>query len=153
MRTTIKQAALEYLQRHWSVIPVRAHDKRPAIRWQQYLGRLATSTELDEWFLKWPNANIGIVTGAISGLVVLDIDPEHGGNESLAQLLREYGPISHTVEAQTGGGGWVWLRDSTCAAMAVLLWPPLPFTQTAGYIAGSSAMIPDKHRLRHCLVG
>ena len=30
MTSTTKQAALEYLKRHWSVIPIRSHDKRPA---------------------------------------------------------------------------------------------------------------------------
>lgn len=105
MSNNSKQAALKYLQRHWSVIPIRAHDKRPAIRWQEFQHRVATRAELEEWFRKWPEGNVGIVTGAISGLVVLDIDPKHGGDESLSDQVREYGPLPRTVEAQTGGGG------------------------------------------------
>ncbi len=105
MTTTNKQAALEYLQRHWSVIPMHSHDKRPIIRWQEFQYRLATTSEVEEWFRRWSDGNVGIVTGAVSRLVVLDIDPKHGGDESLAHLIREHGPLPHTIEALTGGGG------------------------------------------------
>lgn len=105
MNQTTEQAALDYLKLHWSVIPMRARDKRPAIRWQEYQQRRASETELRGWFHDWPDDNVGIVTGAISGLVVLDIDPKHGGDDSLALFLREHGPLPPTIESRTGGGG------------------------------------------------
>lgn len=105
MTLTTEQAALEYLKRNWSVIPVRARDKRPAIRWLEFQHRRAIESEVQGWFQRWPNGNVGIVTGAISGLVVLDIDPKHGGDASIAGLIREHGPLPRTVEAETGGGG------------------------------------------------
>jgi hypothetical protein len=38
--------------------------------------------------------------------VVLDIDPRHGGEESLAQLVSDVGErLPNTLEAITGGGG------------------------------------------------
>ena len=52
---------------------------------------------------KWFNdgdINIGICTGKQSGLVVLDVDPKHGGSESLQKL----GNIPLTAQVQTGGG-------------------------------------------------
>jgi hypothetical protein len=36
--------------------------------------------------------------------VVLDIDPKHGGEESLQQWVERHGPLPHTVEAITAGG-------------------------------------------------
>ena len=48
------------------------------------------------WWEKWPEANIGIRTGAESGLVVLDVDPDHGGDESLAELETQYMSLSPT---------------------------------------------------------
>jgi len=101
----MERAALEYQGRHWSVIPMRAHDKRPAIRWQEFQQRCASKKEIHEWFEHWPDGNVGIVTGAISGLVVLDIDPQHGGDATLNQFIREHGPLPHTIESRTGGGG------------------------------------------------
>lgn len=62
-------------------------------------------SEITEWFGRWPNANVGIVTGSISQLIVLDVDPAHGGNESLEKLERSHGMLPRTLEASTGGGG------------------------------------------------
>ncbi|MBI4581626.1 MAG: DUF3987 domain-containing protein, partial [Planctomycetes bacterium] len=57
------------------------------------------------WWQRWPDANIGIQTGAPSGTVTLDIDPRHGGDSSLAALEAKHGELPATVEALTGGGG------------------------------------------------
>jgi hypothetical protein len=100
-----RDVAQGYRARGWSVVPVRPKAKQPLVRWQALQQRLATEGEIDQWFGLWPDANIGIVTGAVSGLVVIDVDPKHGGDESLAHLERERGPLPQTVEAITGGGG------------------------------------------------
>ncbi|MCH7480859.1 MAG: bifunctional DNA primase/polymerase, partial [Chloroflexi bacterium] len=41
---------------------------------------------IEAWWSKWPHANIGIRTGAESGLVVIDLDPRHGSVESVKAL-------------------------------------------------------------------
>jgi DNA-binding MarR family transcriptional regulator len=56
------------------------------------------------WWLRWPDANIGIVTGAVNGCWVFDVDPRHGGVESLADFEREHEPVGGRVH-RTGGGG------------------------------------------------
>jgi hypothetical protein len=58
-----------------------------------------------EWWKRWPTANIGIATGMVSGLLVLDIDPRHGGDDSLDALIDQHGPLPDTVEVTTGGSG------------------------------------------------
>jgi len=55
------------------------------------------------WWARFPNANIGVRTG--HGLVVIDIDPQHDGDASLAALEDTYGRLPATVESITGGGG------------------------------------------------
>src|SRR5262249_31022128 len=57
------------------------------------------------WWTQQRDATLGIVTGATSGTFVLDVDPRHGGDERLAELEREHGPLPRTTEAATGGGG------------------------------------------------
>ena len=58
------------------------------------------------WWTRWPNANIGIATGTLSGLVVIDIDPRHGGGESWRDLVAELGLSDlDTPQVITGGGG------------------------------------------------
>jgi len=98
-------AARAYLARGWSVIPIEPRGKHPLVSWTEYQQRRATAEELTSWFKRWPNANVGIVTGAVSGVVVLDVDDRHGGALSLAELDLELGPMPRTVEAATGGGG------------------------------------------------
>lgn len=58
------------------------------------------------WWRRWPQANIGVVTGRPSGLVVIDIDPRHGGIESMQQLVRQHGPLPSSPRVRTGSGGW-----------------------------------------------
>lgn len=91
------------MRRGWSIIPIRPGDKRPLVRWEEFQHRHANEAEALGWFLTWPDAGIGIVTGAISGLVVVDVDLKHGGDVGLEELERERLPT--TVECRTGGGG------------------------------------------------
>jgi hypothetical protein len=58
-----------------------------------------------DWWKQWPHANIGILTGARSGIVVLDVDPRSGGDDALAALIAEHGPLPETPTVLTGGGG------------------------------------------------
>ena len=46
----------------------------------------ASEDEVEESWGRWPSANIGIVTGRVSGIVVLDVDPRSGGGLALADL-------------------------------------------------------------------
>ncbi len=97
-------AALSYCRRGWRVIP--CDGKRPALN--DWPARATTNEQtLREWFDRWPTANIGIVCGAKSGIVVLDVD-RHGkadGAATLADLEAEHGMFPVTVRADTGGGG------------------------------------------------
>lgn len=58
-----------------SIIPVPIGQKFPNIPWKEYQTRMATDDELHNWFMLQDNT-IGIVTGKISSLVVVDLDSE-----------------------------------------------------------------------------
>jgi hypothetical protein len=98
-------AALSYAQRGWSVIPVEAGGKRPLLAWLEFQQRVAEPGEIASWFARWPDANVGIVTGQVSKLLVVDVDPQHDGIQSLVALEREHGTLPRTIEVHTGGGG------------------------------------------------
>jgi bifunctional DNA primase/polymerase-like protein len=57
------------------------------------------------WWRRWPLANVGVRTGAASGLVVIDIDPAHGGLETIRRLHAEH-PLPRGLRVRTGSGGW-----------------------------------------------
>ncbi|SMO57760.1 phage/plasmid primase, P4 family [Gracilimonas mengyeensis] len=61
--------------------------------------------QVREWWRSWPEANIGIVCGELSNLVVLDVDPRHGGEKSLDELEERLGNFTQTTTIITGGGG------------------------------------------------
>lgn len=99
------EAAKRYLAHGWSILPLRPRDKRPLIPWAHLQIRRPSREDVAEWFRRWPDANIGVVSGEISNLIVLDVDPKHGSDAALERLERTYGPVPATVEATTGGGG------------------------------------------------
>lgn len=61
---------------NWSVFPLIHKDKKPAIPWAEYQKRLPTEEELNKWFNGNKLHNIGIATGSISGIDVVDLDSE-----------------------------------------------------------------------------
>ena len=100
-------AALEYADIGWQVLACTPHSKEPLYRRLPHGVKDATTDPelIRSWFTEDPDANLGVRCGSASGLVVLDVDPRHGGTESLARLIAEHGPLPDTVTCQTGGGG------------------------------------------------
>ena len=93
-------SALWYAGQGMSVFPT-GRDKKPLIKWEKYQKERATEAQIKEWWVKFPDANIGIVTGAISGIMVVDIDTEEGHDE-----IQKYIPESlETPTANTPKGG------------------------------------------------
>lgn len=77
--------------------------KHPRVAWPA--GQRVDAEQVQRWARRWPDANIGIITGAVSDLLVLDVDPGHGGTESLARLERRYGALPPTLASCTGSRG------------------------------------------------
>ncbi|MFB6271653.1 MAG: bifunctional DNA primase/polymerase [Salinibacter sp.] len=61
--------------------------------------------EIQAWWEQVPDANVGIATGEHSGVAVLDVDPEHGGDEALQRLQDDHEPLPETLRTLSGGGG------------------------------------------------
>ena len=98
-------AALKYHELGYSVIPFREMEKRPAIDWREYQQRRPETHEIRSWWTKWPKANVGIVTGKISGICVIDIDtPE--GKEIIDSILPE--SITPVAADTPRGGQHLW---------------------------------------------
>lgn len=117
----VYKAAIRYTAKKWRVFPcftAKAHPgggfrctcgrpkcnrpaKHPATKDgfknattdQRELETLATGTE----------QNIAVATG--SGLLVLDVDPDKGGDESLMELMELHEPLPDTLTCITGGAG------------------------------------------------
>lgn len=96
------KAALKYREKGWSIIPIKPREKSPLLlSWAEFQERLPTEEEVVNWFAKWPNANIAIVTGKVSGLIVVDIDSQEGE--------KYYGNIK-TAISSTGKGRHLYFK-------------------------------------------
>lgn len=97
---SLDSTAADYLACGWSVIPLV--EKRPALAtWKEFQRRLPTSEEISFWFtdVRPAPTGVGVVTGKVSGLVVIDCDsPEHA-----AYWLSRF-PASPLM-TETGRGG------------------------------------------------
>jgi putative DNA primase/helicase len=96
------ESALYYAKNGCSVIPIRKKDKKPLTKWEQYQSARADEETIRSWWRRWPEANIGIVTGEASGIIVLDIDGLEGQQSIKTNRLAT--PPTPTV--LTGGGGY-----------------------------------------------
>ena len=91
------EAALKYLNKGYSVIPI-GNDKKPLISWLPYQSRLPKVDQVKKWYSTWSDAGVAIVTGKISDIVVIDVDPR---NEGRVEDFDKY----NTVTSITGGNG------------------------------------------------
>lgn len=109
--------AKNYLKLGMSVIPGIPGRKNYYVPWEDYQKRLPNETEINNWWSKYPNANIGIVTGIISGLAVIDVD-----DESEKEQIEKYIPDNLVFPiATTPRGGQHWYfkcLDSTIKSVA-----------------------------------
>jgi hypothetical protein len=118
--------------------------KHPRIAWAAYQDRRPTSIEVKQWWTRWPDANPLIITGAVSNVVVLDIDPRHGGDESLKDLYNRSiidSKSSETPISLTGGGGQhlFFAHPSYEISNATGVWPGIDFRGDHGYVVGPSS--------------
>lgn len=107
--TTFLDAAYYYSQLGWKIFPLVPNGKIPAIPkdkgGQGFKDASSDPKKIEAWACTYPNCNIGIATGAMSGIAVIDIDPRNGGTESVLALFRKGHVFPPGPEAITGNGG------------------------------------------------
>jgi len=97
--------AMRYASRGWHVFPLLRGMKVPFKGSRGVKDATTNKQKIKQWWTETPEANIAIATGQQSGIFAVDIDPYHGGDESLKVLQAENGLLPRTVTARTGGGG------------------------------------------------
>lgn len=134
-------AALRYAAHGWPVFPCEPRGKRPRTH-NGLKDATTTPAVLERWWRADCNANIGVVTGASSGLVVLDIDGDEG-MESLRGLERANAPLPTTASVVTPrGGSHFYFRHpgSEIRNSAGVLGPGLDVRGDGGYVLAPPSM-------------
>jgi Bifunctional DNA primase/polymerase, N-terminal/Primase C terminal 1 (PriCT-1) len=146
----IPPAARHYVSLGWSVIPIQARGDRPLVPWLEFQQRVASAEEIDRWFRQWPDANIGIVTGGLSGLIVIDVDPAHRGSDSLDAIERKHGPFAPGIEATPAGGGrhLYFEHPGRSIPNRAGLFPGIDVRCDGGYVVAPPSVHPGGTRYR-----
>ena len=152
---TLHAAIHEYVTRGWHVLPIWPLDpdgrcacgnSACASPGKHPLGPLVPRGLLEatidiaiirQWWASWPDAHLGIRTGMVSGIVVLDVDASKGGWASLAGLEAAHGIIPKTPTVATGAGGaHIYFRHpgGTVANSAGRIAPGIDLRGDGGYV-------------------
>jgi putative DNA primase/helicase len=100
---TMFEQAVKYLGMGFSVIPSGGGPggKSPLVEWKEYQHRLPIRDEIEAWEQKYHPHLWGVVTGAVSGVFVIDCD-----TEAAAQILETTGLKPHTRTPRGGFHFW-----------------------------------------------
>ena len=155
--TPMLRQALEYAKRGWAVFtvwrcypdgtcrcPKGQECDRPGKHPRPRYGHNAATTDTTQirgW--KWETANIGIATGATSGLVVLDIDSLKGGEASMNKLIDRLGRLPKTLKVRTGHGWHLYFEHpgGRLKTIADAIAPGVDIRADGGYVVAP----PSQH--------
>ena len=111
-KASMRLAALTWSRRFGvAVFPIAPRAKVPLLPGGRgYLDATRDEAQIDAWWSSYPDANIG-ASAIASGVVVIDVDPRNGGDETIAAHERTHGKLPHTWTVLTPSGGWhLWFR-------------------------------------------
>jgi hypothetical protein len=132
MTNNILSHALQYAEAGYSVIPVNTNSKKPLIKWTPYQTKRATPEEITEWFSKWPDAGIGLVTGKISNLFVIDADTPEAIAWVESQLPESL--VCPIAETPRGGRHYYFSYEGCSLTVGTQIFPGVDYRGEGGYI-------------------
>src|SRR6185295_2822425 len=130
--------ALKYLNLGYCIVPLRPKSKEPLIPWREYQTKKSTEQEIKNWWQSYPMANIGIVTGKVSGIAVVDLDgPEGIKSGSSLKLVS-------TVTVRTGNGKQLYYSDPEgLCRNSVKKIPGVDIRGEGGYVVAPPSLHPN----------
>lgn len=137
----IIKAAINYEKYGYSVIPLK-RNKKPYIPWTEYQKRRATAEEIKAWWNRYPDAMIGIVTGSVSGLFVIDCDTSEGF-DSINALLPDSAPFPQATTPRGGRHIWFKYPDEIGLTIGARVLPGVDFRGEGGYVVAPPS-VSDK---------
>jgi replicative DNA helicase len=135
---SVYSQAKKYQANGWSVIPIEKNAKKPAVKWSKYQKEFAQDAEIKEWFDK-DELNIGIVTGKLSNLGVVDAD----GADGLTQLQKLGLHSPFTVI--TGSGKQLYYKLGNLNN-TIKKWDGLDTKGEGGYVVAPPSVHPNGKR-------
>ena len=139
---TLSNSACDYRKQGFSVIPLKPKDKEALHEWKQYQEGKATKAQIKSWWEKWPHANIGIVTGEVSGIVVIDCDSKN----ACESFAKTYPESTATLQVKTGKGKhfyFKWAPGIRNKAGSTVLGQEVDIRSDGGYVVAPPSIHPN----------
>ncbi len=109
------------------------NEKKPLVKWEEFQKRLPTESEITEWWKKYPDAQVGIVTGIISGLCVVDTDDDEA-DKTFQELIPD-SLLMPTVYTPRGGRHYYFqCLDATLTNKTMIGGVKMDFRANGGYV-------------------
>ncbi len=139
---SLLESALDLAARGFPVFPLRVRGKKPLTE-HGFKDATTDPTQIRAWWTKWPDANIGMPTGAVSGIDVLDVDAKTGGRKTIADLEAEHGSAD-SLTVETGGGGLhLWYTHVEGVRNRAGMLPGLDVRGDGGYVVVPPSIHPN----------
>jgi hypothetical protein len=134
--------ALDYAARGFAVFPCLENSKAPACS-RGFHDATTNPATLRRWFGSYHRYNVGVRTGLISGIWVLDVDGGTGA-AALAALEAEYGGVPVTLTSVTSSGCHLWFRaDRPLPSTVGRIGVNLDARADAAYVLAPPSRHPD----------
>ena len=136
---TLMDWALTYYDAGLNILPLVPRDKFPMIKWGKYEKERARREDVISWWTKQPEANIGIITGEINNLVVVDVDKEQG-KKSLEILYNKEMPL--TVVTKSIRGKHYYFKNTDKWGSHIGIYPDIDIRGEGGLIVAPPSIHP-----------
>jgi hypothetical protein len=140
------RAALQLADHGMAIFPCQPRDKRPATT-HGVKDATTDRNVVARWWQQGPDCNIGVATGAISGIMVLDID-DLDAEAELRKLEVQHAALPATVESITARGRHLFFRwpDREIRNSAGRLAPGIDVRGAGGYVIVPPSLHPTGRR-------
>jgi hypothetical protein len=131
---TLAKEAITLTRLGWGVIPLAPCSKHPLLKWRALQHRKLTEREIVEIFEQTPDANLGVVTGRVSHLLVLDADAP--------DVMKKFGVPVTPIAETARGRHYYFTYPGTPVRSATGLADGLDLKADGGYVVSPPSVHP-----------
>jgi Bifunctional DNA primase/polymerase, N-terminal len=137
--------ALALAHAGFAVFPCKPRGKEPMVA-GGFKAATCDEAQIRDWWTRWPEANIAIATGAMSGVLVVDVDDAEGAL-LLIDLTKQFGALPMTLQAKTGKGVHLYFAlPDGCGRVPSSKGDGLDIRADGGYVLAPGSIHPSGAR-------
>lgn len=132
--------ARSYLQRGWAVFPIVPGGRTPLTE-HGFKDASKDPEQVNRWIDSYPDANIGVACGAVSHVIVLDVDRKNGVDGVISAAEFEL-PETLVVKTPSGGFHLIYeLPEGVIIPRKIKVRPGLDILGEGGYFIAAGSQV------------